>query len=197
MTRLPAIPRTHLDADQQLVWDAVTGGRRASAHRDSGGLVDDRDTLIGPFNAWLYNSHIGLRAAELGEAVRFDSVLERPLQELAILTVAAHWRSNFEVWAHRRYAIDAGVANDVVDAVVAGELPGSADSDERLVIATCHELLATGTISDERFEAVRDQLGDVGVVDLVTTVGYYTMVAFNLNAFRIDVPPGEAVTWEQ
>ena len=195
MTRLAALPRADLDEGQRAVWDAVTGGRRAEAHRASGGLVDDRETLIGPFNAWLYNPRIGLRAAELGEAVRFDSVLQRPLQELLIVAVAAHWRSNFEVVAHRRYAIEAGVNADTVDAVIAGNLPDSAGADERLVVELGRELLNTGRISADRFEMARERLGSAGLVDVVTTVGYYTLVAFNLNAFEVEVPAGEAPVW--
>ena len=38
--------------------------------------------------------------------------------------------------------------------------------------------------------------GPVGLVDLVTTVGYYTLVALNLNAFEVEVPAGEAPVWE-
>jgi len=41
--------------------------------------------------------------------VRFQTSLDRRLLELAIIVVAAHWRAEFEWWAHARMAREYGV----------------------------------------------------------------------------------------
>src|SRR5438445_10005841 len=41
--------------------------------------------------------------------------------------------------------------------------------------------LATGSVSDPTFQRVNDTFGERGVVDLVGTVGYYSLVSMTLN----------------
>lgn len=195
MPRLPAVQEADLDSEQRAVWERITGGARAAAHEGTGGLVGEDGALVGPFNAWLHSPAVGGPAAELGEAVRFRTSLDRRLLELAIVAVACHWRSNFEYWAHRRYALDAGVEPALLDALAAGQDPRSSRDDEQVVLDACRDLLRSGRLGAARYSATLDVLGTSGVVELVTAVGYYTLVSFNLNAFEVDVPPSAAATW--
>jgi len=40
------------------------------------------------------------------------------------------------------------------------------------------------------FQAALTQFGALGVTELTTLMGYYALLAFNANAFEIDVPAG-------
>ena len=40
------------------------------------------------------------------------------------------------------------------------------------------------------FDAALNQLGALGVTELSTLIGYYSLLAFNANAFEIDIPEG-------
>ena len=133
---------------------------------------------------------IGQKMAELGGAIRFKSSLEPRLLELAITTVGAHWRSDFEFWAHARLAAKAGIASDVMDALAAGDTPEFENPDERLVHSYVTELLTTGKVKAEVHTAAVELLGEVSVVDLVHTVGYYCLISLSLNAFHVQVPEG-------
>lgn len=195
MGRLRAVTESELTPGQRAVWDSVTGGARAAAHKGSGGLVGPDGELVGPFNAWLYSPTVGLPAASLGEAVRFRCSFGARLSEVAIVAVAAHWRSNFEYWAHRRYAAEAGVPEDLLDDLAEGRQVNPERDDERVVVGTCRELLTTARLSDETYRAALDLLGAAGIVELVTLVGYYTLVALNLNAFEVGLPPGAEPQW--
>lgn len=177
------------------MWNAIAGGDRASAHHGSGGLVAEDGGLIGPFNAWLHSPAVGGPAAELGAAVRFRTTLDRRLLELAIVAVAAHWRASFEFWAHRRYAIEAGVAPTLVDAVADGDEDPPAPDDEALVLSVVRELLRTGRLAAATYEQAQRHLGDAELVELVTAVGYYTLVSFNLNAFEVAPPSSVEARW--
>ena len=186
MTRLPFLSRDALDDDGQEVWDAITATR--------GSIVTDDGTLIGPFNAWVTAPGIGGRLADLGAALRFESSIERRLLEVAIITVGARWRAEFEWWAHSRMALHHGVSQEAVDAIARGATPDLPD-DERIVHAVASQLVATGHLDRAVHDAARELLGDRGIVELVTLCGYYTLVSFTLNAFDVALPPGEEPTW--
>lgn len=186
MSRLPSQTREALDPDGQQVWDSITATR--------GSVVMDDGTLIGPFNAWVTAPGIGGRLAELGAALRFESSIERRLLEVAIITVGARWRAEFEWWAHSRMARQHGVSQEAVDAIARDETPPLPD-DERVVHAVARQLVESGRVDRTTYDEARELLGDRGIVELVTLCGYYTLVSFTLNAFEVALPPGEAPTW--
>ena len=186
MSRLPLRTRESLDDDGREVWDSITASR--------GSIVTDEGALMGPFNAWVTAPGIGGRLADLGAALRFQSSIERRLLEVAIITVGAHWRAEFEWWAHSLMAVRHGVSPEAVAAIAAGESPALPD-DERVVHEVARQLVETGHVDGPTYDAARGLLGDRGIVELVTLCGYYTLVSFTLNAFDVPLPPGEALAW--
>jgi 4-carboxymuconolactone decarboxylase len=62
------------------------------------------------------------------------------------------------------------------------------DGDQKIVHRFCTELLRTGSVSDATFDDARALLGEAGVIELVCTVGYYSLVAFVVNVDRQPVP---------
>ncbi len=144
---------------------------------------------MGPFNAWVTAPGIGGRLAALGAALRFESSIDRRLLEVAIITVGARWRAEFEWWAHSRMALQHGVSQATVDAIARGETPAMPD-DERVVHAVARQLVDDGHVEQATYDAARELLGDRGVVELITLCGYYTLVSFTLNAFDVPLPAG-------
>ena len=188
MTRLPFISEDQLDEQQQKIWDGILSTRGRSGLNSEGGL-------IGPFNSMLYSPDVGARVSSLGAAVRFQTSLPANLLEIAIITVGAYWRSNFEFWAHARMALDAEVDQAVIDAIRDGEEPVFADHDEAAVHVMAKSLLTTGRCSDVEYAAVADSLGDVAVVELTTLIGYYCLISLTLNNFAIELPNGLDPIW--
>jgi hypothetical protein len=43
-------------------------------------------------------------------------------------------------------------------------------------------------VSDAAFKAVADRFGEKGVVDLICTLGYYSLVSMTLNVNRFPIP---------
>jgi 4-carboxymuconolactone decarboxylase len=191
MTRLAFITDDNLSTDQQAVWDCVTNGRRGPAER----FVNDQGGLIGPFNAPLYAAATGRKVVELGQALRFDTEIDNRLLELAVCMVGAHWRSNFEWFAHSHLAVAAGISQDAVAAIGRAEEPSFDRDDERAVHELTRSLLSTGRASDEVYGAARAHLGDQGMVELTQLIGYYCLVSLTLNAFKIELPAGNSPAW--
>ncbi|HSR87006.1 MAG TPA: hypothetical protein VLM11_22730 [Streptosporangiaceae bacterium] len=188
MTRLSNLRRDELDPAGQDVWDKIVGTRGEQ-------LVDADGTLVGPFNAFVHAPDVGRRLSSLGAAVRFGTSIERRLSEVAIITVGARWKAEFEWWAHARMAREHGVPDAVVDAIGRGKQPPFAASDERIVYAVARELTNAGQVSQPSYDAALDLLGEAGLVELVSLCGYYTLISYLLNAFAVPLPPGAYQMW--
>lgn len=188
--RLPYLRRDDLDDAGRAVWDALVGTRGRTVVNEEGGLV-------GPFNAWVHAPGAGARLSALGATLRFETSIDRRLLELAIIVVAAHWKAEFEWWAHARMAREHGVPDAVIAAVGRGETPSFEADDERLVYAVSRQLVADGRIDDATFASAVELLDHRGVVELVSLCGYYTLVSFTLNAFAVPLPPGVAPAWPE
>jgi 4-carboxymuconolactone decarboxylase len=212
MARIQRLTPDRLSTEQRLLYDAILAGRRAqsaavaapsgagdgtgaSVARPGSGLLDEAGALVGPFNAWLLSPEIGERIQRLGEAIRFGSALPNNALEVAILVVGADWRAEFEWWAHARLARRAGVDAEVIAAIKDGRKPSFSDAGEEAAYRFAKELLERRRVSEETYRLARERFGENGVMDLVTLLGYYTMVSMTLNVFEVPLPEGQLLTW--
>ena len=178
MSRVPALtPETMTDAQRRVAAEIASGPRGTSTG--------------GPFNAWLQSPEFADRAQNLGALLRYGTSVPPRLKELAILTVARAWTAQFEWYAHKKFAIDAGLAIAVIDALEARRRPGFVNDDEAAVYDFAAELLASHQVADATFAAAESHLGKAGVVELVGVLGYYTLVSMTLNVFQVALPEGE------
>ncbi|WP_417509745.1 carboxymuconolactone decarboxylase family protein [Microbacterium sp.] len=127
------------------------------------------------------------RVQQVGEFLRFEGRLDRDLFELTILTVARHWNQQFEWGHHQPIALKAGVPESVIEDIAAGRRPRSGRQELADVWEMTRELLSTGKVSDETFAHVRP-LGDETLVELTTTIGYYTTLALIMNVDQSPAP---------
>jgi len=154
-------------------------------------LAGERRGTGGPFNVLLRSPEIGDLAQKLGAGVRFHSSLPPKLNELGIIITARYWTAQFEWNAHKRAALAAGLDPAIVDAIAAGKRPAKVQPDEDAVYTFGTELLRTKQVSDATFQTAVKAVGERGVVDLISVMGYYQMVSMLLNVDRY--PLGEGV----
>lgn len=173
------------------MWDSIVGSRGAAA------LLSEQGGLAGPFNAFVHAPDVGRHLSSLGRVLRFGTSIEARLKEVAIITVGACWKAEFEWWAHARMAREHGVPDAVVDAIGRGGDPPFEAPDERTVYAAARQLAGTGQLTEDAYRAVGTLLGDAGTVEFVALCGYYTLVSFLLNAFAVPVPPDAAPMWSE
>jgi 4-carboxymuconolactone decarboxylase len=188
MSRLEELHRDQLSPEGQAVWDGIVGTRGSR-------LVTDQGGLAGPFNAFVHAPDVGRGLTELGATLRFGTSIDRRLSEVAIITVGARWKAEFEWWAHARMARQHGVPEAVVDAIGRGEAPPFQAEDERVVHAVASQLANGGQVDQPAYDAAHAVLGDTGMVELVSLCGYYTLISFVLNAFAVPLPPGAEPKW--
>jgi 4-carboxymuconolactone decarboxylase len=166
----------------------MTGEQRAVAHEIMSG---PHGRLVGPYLAWLQCPDMARRARGLSEYIRFRAQLPSRLSELAILVTGRYWKAEFEFYAHRILGRKAGLADSIIDAIAARQRPVFENADEELVYAVCTELLETHRVSDALYARAVQALTLPVVVELIATIGYYSLVSMTLNTFEIPLPPGE------
>jgi 4-carboxymuconolactone decarboxylase len=165
------------------LYDEICGGRRASAERPRG-PVDADGRLTGPFNAMLYSPAVGGPLQRLGVALRYSSSLPDITRELVILAVAAHHGSDYERQAHQQVAARLGVDEDAFAAVEAGESP-SAHPEAAVALELARAILRADLPDADAIEALRGSLGDAGIFELSTLVGYYSTLAVQMALFDV------------
>jgi 4-carboxymuconolactone decarboxylase len=143
--------------------------------------------LRGPTLAMLWSPDLADAIQRVGEKLMFESVVPTRHLELAILVTARRWTAQFEWWAHRVKAIEAGVAPATADAIAAGDAP-DLDADGAAVYNFATQLLNDGAVSDGVWDAVVERWKKQGAMELLCTLGFYTMAAFVLNVDRYPVP---------
>ena len=181
--RLGEITTEDLTPEQTAVLDAIRGGPRGTSGRGP-----KLRGLAGPYGVWVRAPSVGIEAQALGAAVRFASPLPESVKEAAICTVGAFYRAKFEFAAHRILGLEAGLDAADLEALRVGGTPNFA-GDEATAHAVAAELLNGHRISDATYAAAADAFGEAGLVELVTTVGYYCLISHTLNAFEIPLPP--------
>jgi len=172
----PAGERLPLPAES-----AMTPAQREAAQAL---IAGPRKGVYGPFLPLLRSPVLLDRVARTGEYLRFDSVLEARIRELATCAVARHVSNQFEWTMHAPLAVKAGVAAATIEALRLGARPRDLPPDEEAALDFTRELLQTHGVSDPTYGAALRSFGEQGLVELATLVGYFAMVSWLMNVAR-------------
>lgn len=176
MSRIPFPTPETMTPAQREVYDAVVKGPRGK--------------LVGPLRAALHRPDLAAVWQQFGAILRYDSCMPPRLTELAIIVTARRWNSQLEWQVHAADAAKGGLSAEVIAALKDGKTPVFKDADEAAVYEFARELQTTSTVSDQTYAKVCDRWGPVGVVELTTLIGYYTLVSMTLNAHQVPLPDG-------
>jgi len=175
------------DRFKPLKYDEMTPAQKTMMDHLASG---ERRGAGGPFNVLLRSPEMGDLVQQFGASMRFHSSLPRKLNEMAIIITARHWTAQYEWYAHRTAAAQAGLNEAIIQSIAAGKRPASMDADETVIYNFATELLNTKQVGDPVFKAVKDKFGEKGVVDLIGVMGYYQLVSMLLNVDRYPLPAG-------
>ena len=174
--RFKPLTYDELTPEQKTLVDHILSGPRGG-------------TLDGPFNVYLRSPELGDIAQQFGAQVRYHSSLPPKLNEFAILITGRYWNAQYEWYAHKKFALQAGLSPAIIEALAAGKKPPM-QKDEEVIYNFCTEMLHTKHVSDTAFQAAKGQVGERGIVDLIGLMGYYNLVSMALNADRYPLPDG-------
>jgi 4-carboxymuconolactone decarboxylase len=176
MSRFQILAREQMTERQREVADTIASGPRGS--------------LRGPFLALIHNPELASHVQALGEHLRYGTGLDAALLEVPILVVARKWNCDYEWAAHSRVARSAGLRDEVIDAIGRGAKADCMTADETLLYEFAEETARQGSPSDRLFEAAAQRFGRPTVLDLLAVCGYYSLMAFVLNAAQLPLPEG-------
>ena len=143
--------------------------------------------VFGPFELLMYSPQVMSQARAMGDYLRYKSAIGNTLSELVILLTAREWRQDYEWSVHYPIALKAGIRKEVADDIAVGRRPIAMSPDEETVFDFTSELLRNKQVSDATFERAKSRLGMKGVVDMTGLVGYYTLLAMQLNVAQYPV----------
>ncbi len=195
--RLDLIPPAELAPAQRALYDAITGGPRAS-QAGTVPIADADGQLLGPFAIMLLSPDVGNAMQQVGATIRFGTALTGRERELAILTVAGALNSEFERLAHVPAARALGLTEPQIDAALGGlrgdglagdGLAGDGlSADEAMIGRLARAMTVDRTLSDEEYSAGVEALGQERLAELTWLVGYYSALALSLAVFRPVLP---------
>ena len=177
MARIPTVSRESVPQDQRAAFDELVSQR--------GGSIPD----IGPVAIMLNVPELARRGEQYRAFFRGDEIsLPANVRELAMILTARELDCQF-IWnAHSTYARQAGLSDQLVDDLRdKKELTGLSDQ-ESAVINYGREFFRTHKVSQATFDAAKAQFGVQGIVELTNLMGYYSALAFNINAFDCGLP---------
>lgn len=177
----PVDPADFTPADRDL-YDQVTSGRF---------------NPNGPTAIWSRNPRLAVAALDFGDYVRWNSTLDPLVRELVVLTTAVAWDCENEWVPHEALAREAGAGDELLEAVRDGAPLPSDDPLTLAAVAFARRLHEDRDVDDETYDDLHHLAGDRGIVDIISTIGFYTMIAMLLKGTRAPLTrPAAAVAHE-
>ena len=176
MARVPFAKRENMTPDGQQIWDEIESSR--------GGVALN-------YAALLNNPQAAGRLATLGGYARFETSMDPRIKTLAVLTAAREANGHYVWTVNQRGAREAGVSDEIIQSIHEFRAPAGLEPKDAHVVQFVLELLRQHRVSDATFEALRSQVGDAGVVDVLVVVGYYYTLAHCLQALEVELPEGQ------
>ena len=175
MSRVPAVVPDELDADQRRLFDQIMATRHDGQ-------------IQGPSALWVRSASIGTAASQMAATLRRDSKLEACLFELITLIVARQWSTHYVWHVHAKEAERVGLAPAIIEALRSHRVPHFDTEQQTMIYEMSQELLATKQLADATYGRALAMFGAELIVEIVTTIGFYTLVCMTLNAFRAPAP---------
>lgn len=148
-------------------------------------------SIGGPFDAWLLNGELSHRLRGLGGMLWERTSLDRGIVELAISITGWYWKANVEWAAHAPRAIEYGIPQAVIDDVFEGRRPTGTRAPT-LTYDVCMSMHRDHRLAAALYREAVDEFGERGLSEMMAVIGYYTLVSMTLNAFEVQVAPGQA-----
>jgi 4-carboxymuconolactone decarboxylase len=177
MSRLSPLPPDKMDADFARYYDelARTGGR-----------------VGGPYVAYMRNPQFFRLNQAMSDAVR-ASALTPTERQIAVITTLRHHGARYAWAVQVRRALDVGVDRATVEAINERRRPQLTLPGELAAWEVADQLAGKRALDDSTYAKATAVLGEQRLVDLVITVGFFSMVGTTLRAFEMYPPDQDPI----
>src|SRR5215471_2365854 len=179
----------------------ITYVERGSGTPESKELYDElfQSTATGQFGfrdvpnimkALAHSPKLAQRISQLGQYFMNELSLESRLRELAVLILMKRLNCDYGFVNHIGVAQQTGVSREQIDQIDSYRTSPLFSDDDKLILRYAEELTLKAQVDDELFRRVEGLIGTSKLLDLNAAVGFWNMMARNLNGLRIDLEPG-------
>ena len=180
LSRFPLLTRADMDAQGQMLYDAVVSPRSRT-------LVG----LRGPGGIWLHSPRLAEHLRAANQYLRYETALDRRLTELAILVTARELDHQFEWTAHEPAARREGLEPQIIDLVKHRKPIARLGKKEALIVRFGRELFREKKLRARTFAQAVKLFGRQGVLNLAALMGTYAMTAIILNMANQQLHPDQ------
>jgi len=125
-----------------------------------------------------------------GTFIRTETSLPPKTRELLIMRTAFLVGAEYE-WAHHvEYARAAGFTNDEIARIASGANAPGWNEEQKAVLRAADELRREAFISGATWSALSKHYNNKQLVEIIFTVGGYSMTGLAINSFGIQTEPG-------
>src|ERR1700722_3407150 len=192
--RMPKIPDERLTVEQQKAVEQ----RRADQEARSEACRDPRMDpakctaeyygIHGPMVALLRSPNVMLAVNSMGNYLEFKTALPPKIRELVILLVAREWTQQY-VWnSHYKSATNQSLNPEIVKALSDGRRPRGMSDEEESAFEFCDELHKNRSVSDATYARALANFGEQGIIDIICTDGFYSLLSMVMNVARTPLP---------
>ncbi len=151
-------------------------------------VIETFGSIRGPHSILLHSPAMDKLALELGNYFRYNSLLQSPEKELAIIT-AAREKDCLYVWAAQVAAGRRGGLREEAIAVVKERRDVSElEPHEAEIVTYVRQLFQDNRVDQATFDALKNRYGEQWLLEMTTVVGYYGMLGGVANAVELPGP---------
>lgn len=184
--RLPPISPSDLTPEQRPLYEDMKAG--IAAKYSSFKTMRDDGAVLGPWSAWLHEPELGTAIWGVTKAMTRFKHLPGSSRQTVILVVGAHFKADYEIYAHSGVAQAAGVSDQQIAMIIAGNRPPDLTAETEAAYDVATALLQGGTLRAPLYQRAIDVFGPSGTQELIYLVGHYCFVSMTLNGFDIPIP---------
>ena len=152
--------------------------------------IDPDGSVMNLYGTLITNPRLYAPRLRFGSYLQRDGLLDPETRELLILRTAYNIRTPYE-WAHHEEAgRAAGLSDAHLAAIPAGPSAAIWTPRQRAVLRAADELRREAFISDATWTQLAEYFGMKARIEIVYTVGGYTMTGLAINSFGIQTEPG-------
>ena len=192
--RMPKIPPEKLTLEQQKAVEKRRADQQARSEACSDPKMDPAKCtgeyydIHGPMIALLRSPDVMVAVNSMGNYLEFKTALPPKIRELVILLVAREWTQQY-VWnSHYKSATNQSLNPEIVKALSDGRRPRGMSDQEESAFEFCDELHKNRSVSDETYARALAHFGEQGIIDIISTDGFYSLLSMVMNVARTPLP---------
>ena len=158
--------------------------------RDALALRTSSGRTLNIYTTLAHHPELLKRWLVFGSHVLGGSTLPPRAREILILRTGYRCKSEYEWGQHAIIAGYVGISEEEIRRIAEGPRAPGWDPFEALLLRAADELHDDQVISDATWDALRQQLDVKQMLDLIFTVGQYTLVSMALNSLGVQREEG-------